>query len=222
MMEDDERRLWFRREIMPHRAALHSHARRWQGHGWLSPDDLVHEVFVRLIAYQGWREVSNARAFAIACLRNIVLMEARRSRVVPIHAVSDLELETVADDRPGSDRTAEAHDELRWLAACIEDLPPQCRKVFTMRKIHGLSNQDIADRLGLSISTVEKHLAKGLRRCMDRLAAQPAEFATQPAILSGASDRIISPRPSGASTFDRKTDSAGSGRRLGRPSGGSS
>ena len=47
----------------------------------------------------------------------------------------------------------------------IATLSPQCRKVFILRKVHGLSHQEIADRMGLSVSTTSKHLAKALERC---------------------------------------------------------
>jgi RNA polymerase sigma-70 factor (ECF subfamily) len=88
--------------------------------------------------------------------------------------MSDLDSLGVADELPGADRTLEARDDLRLLARLIADLPPQCRRVFTLRKVYGLSHEEIAVRLGLSISTVEKHVIKGLRLCSERLAREPA------------------------------------------------
>lgn len=48
------------------------------------------------------------------------------------------------------------------LCQAVELLPEQCRKVFILKKIYGLSQREIADRLKISQSTVEKHVAKGL------------------------------------------------------------
>ena len=53
----------------------------------------------------------------------------------------------------------------------VDRLPEQCRRVVTLRKMEGLSPSQIAVRLNLSISTVEKHLAKGLALLTKALAA---------------------------------------------------
>lgn len=52
------------------------------------------------------------------------------------------------------------------LCAAVDELPEQCRKVFVLKKIYGLSQREIALELGISESTVEKHVAKGLLRTM--------------------------------------------------------
>jgi RNA polymerase sigma-70 factor (ECF subfamily) len=44
-------------------------------------------------------------------------------------------------------------------------LPPRCRRVYLMRKVHGMSHKEIAEELNIAISTVEKHMSKGVRDC---------------------------------------------------------
>ena len=56
----------------------------------------------------------------------------------------------------------------------VNQLPPKCRNVFVLRMIDGLSQRAIGERLGIAVSTVEKHLAKGLRLCKESIAAQDA------------------------------------------------
>jgi RNA polymerase sigma-70 factor (ECF subfamily) len=51
------------------------------------------------------------------------------------------------------------------LARAIAALPPQCAKVFILRKMQGLSQKEIAARLNISVRTVENHVALGLVRC---------------------------------------------------------
>lgn len=168
--EDEERRLWFRRAVLPIEKQLRAHALRWS-HGCPGDaDDLVHDTFTRLIVCPGWRDIENVSAFAISTMRNIVLQAARRRKIVSIHAMSDIETLPICDDRPGSDRIVEGQEQWAALLAVIEALPPQCRRVFKMRKFEDLSYAQIADRLGLSISTIEKHLIKGLRLCSQGLA----------------------------------------------------
>lgn len=54
------------------------------------------------------------------------------------------------------------------LCEALNELPRQCRKVFILKKVYGLSQREIAIKLNISESTVEKHVAKGLLRTMRR------------------------------------------------------
>ena len=171
--DDEERRLWFRRCVVPLEPLLRAYAFRFSN-GANDIDDLVHETFASLIGYNSWQGIDNVQAFAFRTLKNVALKAARRSRVVSITVIADLDSLNLVDEMPGAERVLEGRDELRRLAKLISELPPRCRKAFTLRKIYGLSNQEIAERLGLSISTVEKHVVKGLRLCSERLATGPA------------------------------------------------
>ncbi len=170
---DAERRQWFRERVLPLEPRLLSFALRLCAGQQLDAEDLVHETFARLMAYPRWDEIDNVAAFATRILKNLVVQEARRRKIMPIHMMADLELLALADDSPGTHRVVEARDELKTLMRLIEDLPPQCRKVMTLCKIYGLSYAQIAVELGLSVSTVEKHVMKGLRLCAERLAWEP-------------------------------------------------
>lgn len=167
--DDNERRAWFRRDILPLEPALMVYARRFCRDGETDPEDLVHDAFARAIAYKAWREVLNPGAFAARIVRNAALDTLRRRKVLTITAVADFERLGLADDMPSQEEITLGRDELRQLQAAIEELPSQCRKVFTLRKVYNLSPREIAERLGLSVSTVEKHLVKGLRYCSDKL-----------------------------------------------------
>ena len=51
----------------------------------------------------------------------------------------------------------------RLIQEAIDRLPPQCRAAFTLRVFHECSYKEVAERLGISAKTVEKHIARGLR-----------------------------------------------------------
>lgn len=107
--------------------------------------------------------------------RNLIHDLFRHRNVVPIYNVADLEATNAVDELASPERTNSGRDELRFLAQLVEQLPPQCRKVFTLRKIHGFSNDTIAKQMGLSVSTVEKHLVKALRLCTEGLARRDGD-----------------------------------------------
>ena len=179
-IEDEHRRRWFRREILPLEPRLRAYAGQFRRGAEV--DDLVQETFARAIGYQAWRGVDNPLAFARRILRNIVLDVMRRDKVVAIDAVADLDRHGGADEAPGPEAVVLGRDSLRRLQAIVAALPTQQRRVFTLRKVYEMSTAQIAARLGLSVSTVETHLAKALRACSERLAedAPPAKETASP------------------------------------------
>lgn len=167
----EDRRLWFRTKILPHTTELTLYARRYARSLPVDAEDLVQEAFAKIIVYEGWLTVENPAAFAIQVLRNIALDALRRQKVVRIDAVADLDAVTLGDDSPTAEQTVIARDELRRLGRIIAELPTQCRRVFTLRKIYEMSNAEIAKRLGLSVSTVETHLLRGMKICERKMAS---------------------------------------------------
>lgn len=47
----------------------------------------------------------------------------------------------------------------------VARLPPKCRRVYLMRKVHGMSHKEIAQHMGITTTTVERHITKGIRDC---------------------------------------------------------
>lgn len=170
LTHDEERRVWFRRQVLPLEPQLRAYALRLAGGRLEDAEDLVHEVFAKLIVYEGWRGVENPAAFANRALKNLALDALRRRKVVPIDTLADLDDLGLTDGLPDPETVTIDRDELRTLAGLIGELPPQCRRVFTLCKVYGLSHADIAVELGLSVNTVEKHVTHGLRFCSERLA----------------------------------------------------
>ncbi len=166
--DDAARRAWFRREILPLEGELRAYIRSLVRNG-AQTDDLLHDAFAKIIATEGWRQVDSPAGFAMRIARNVVYDTLRRQKVVAIDYVADLGVLGLADASPSPEASALARDELRLLRTVVEGLPTQCRRVFTLRKVYGLSPQEIADRLGLSVSTVEKHLVKAIRLCSEGL-----------------------------------------------------
>ncbi len=51
----------------------------------------------------------------------------------------------------------------RLVQEAIDRLPPQCRAAFTLRIFHECSYKEVAERLGISVKTVEKHISRAIR-----------------------------------------------------------
>ena len=112
--------------------------------------------------------------------RNVALSWLRHRQVVPIELVADLEALELLDERGLVEEIVNSHQELALLTAAVARLPARCRQVFTLRKVYGLSQKEIAAELDISENTVEQHLAKGMRLCSAALADSPVAERRSP------------------------------------------
>jgi len=163
----DERALWLARHVLPHEPALRAWLKRRRVQD-LEVDDIVQETYARLASAESVAGVRNARTYAFQTAHSVILTHLRRSRVVSIRAVADVDLLGAAAEGPSPEEEAADRDELHHLAQAIAGLPERVREVFSLRRIEGLSQRQVAERLGLAESTVEKHMAKSFRLLMDR------------------------------------------------------
>lgn len=167
-MSESELDAWFIREVLPLEAALMRYLRRnWREEGDLA--DLRQDVYVRV--YDAARQgiPKQAKPFVFSTARNLLIDLVRRSRVISIETVADLELSNVSTEEVSPEQQVIARAELRQLQAALDRLPPRCREVVVMRKIDGISQREVAFRLGIAEDTVEKHVAKGARMLADIL-----------------------------------------------------
>jgi RNA polymerase sigma-70 factor (ECF subfamily) len=81
--------------------------------------------------------------------------------------MADFESLNVYSSEAPPDEQTDARRRFESFCAAVERLPPLCRRVFVLRKVHKLSHAEISEVLGVSQSTIEKHVAKGLVRCRD-------------------------------------------------------
>jgi RNA polymerase sigma-70 factor (ECF subfamily) len=151
---------WFIDEILPHGPAFRRQAARLVPR--TEAEDLVQEAYARAISASHHREIVSPRAFVLTIIRNLAHERHRRATIVRFEHLADMEAMDIADSAPDQFAVLSGNLELARLVALMETLPPQPRAVVKMRRIEGLLPGDIAVRMGLSVSTVEKHLAKGL------------------------------------------------------------
>lgn len=162
----DERARWLARHVLPHEPAL----RAWLRHARaadLDVDDIVQETYARLVSVESVEGVRNAKTYAFQTAYSVIMTHLRRSRVVSIRAVADIDQLGAAADGPSPEDQLVERDELHHLAEAIAAMPERVRAVFSLRRVDGLSQRLVAMRLGISESTVEKHMAKGVRLLMD-------------------------------------------------------
>lgn len=122
-------------------------------------EDLVQNVFVRVWSSRERLDIDrNIRSYLLVAVRNEVFCYLR--------GIGRELHEQLSDDARVTDTDAaqimSAKDMERGIRQIIADMPERRREVFCMSRNENLSNQEIADRLGLSVRTVEKHIENAL------------------------------------------------------------
>jgi RNA polymerase sigma factor (sigma-70 family) len=143
---------------------------------WLGEvDDIAQEAVFRL-----WRRQSkehsiplkSCKAALFSIARNAVIDLARHRAVAKTDCVAEMGQLAVLDEGADVIQTVIARQELEFLADALRGLPDRCRQVVTLAKIYGLSEREVAERLGISENTVRTHVVRGMERCTDYLRAR--------------------------------------------------
>ena len=159
---------WFAEEIQPHESALRAFLRA-RFPTLVDIDDMVQESYARLLQVREKEKIGNPKSYLFATARNAALDFFRQRRPVSLETLVRDDDQTVLEDRSSAADTLNHAQELEILMNAIATLPERCRQVMTLQKIHGLSNREIAERLGISIHTVNAHMVIGLMRCREYL-----------------------------------------------------
>lgn len=169
---------WFAENVQPHEGMLRA---------WLQSrvvarheiDDIVQESFIRVLRAREKGEVRSPKAFLFATARNLAIDLARHGQVARTEPLVINEALTVLEEGDDIPETIARNQELEFLTEAIQSLPDRCRQIFTLRKVYGLSQPEIARQLGLSQHTVSAQLTIGLHKCTEymhrRLGRTPGE-----------------------------------------------
>ena len=153
---------WFAREILVHEAALTRYLHRSRQSPSDVPD-LRQEIYVRVYESAARQLPDSPRAFLLATARNLIFDRVRRERIVSIDLTQDFDSSSVLVDGVSPEQRVNARQELRRLSDAIDQLPVNCRAVIWLRRVDGLSQREVAQRLGMQEGTVASHLARGLK-----------------------------------------------------------
>jgi RNA polymerase sigma-70 factor (ECF subfamily) len=149
--------------------------RRYLSRFLTSPDDIddvLQETFLRAYQAEGNdARIRSPKAYLTRIARNIALKELDK-RSIMVFSYLDEVASPEADASAPTEQEAAEHERIAVFCKAAASLPAQCRRAFLMCKVYGYSHREIAQELGISVSTVEKHLASGLRRCSEYMTAR--------------------------------------------------
>jgi len=132
--------------------------------------DLASEMYIRLAQVENFSGTyEEARRYLYRMATNIAIDHVKvAKRRVAIIDENLVHFETFSDS---AEPALLAREELGVVAGAIDDLPDRVREVLLLSRIEGLTHREIAARLGVSVSLVEKYIMRSIRHCRDRLRA---------------------------------------------------
>ena len=130
-------------------------------------DDFVQETFLKGFAAEMKGDIKHPKAFLFRVAHNLAVGDAiktSRRGTVLLEETDDNDV-LIDESVSRTDEWLHNRRKLALFAEAVASLPPRCQKAFLLRRVDGLSYKQIANRMDISVSAVEKHVATGLVRC---------------------------------------------------------
>ena len=125
-------------------------------------EDVVQDTYLKACRAEQSQVISSPKAFLFRIARNEALKELRRKSRRITDYIEDLDSPEVPRGEVTAEDEAIVRQRFGMFCDSVLEMTPKCRRVFLMCKVYGLTYKEIASQLGMSVSGVEKHVARGL------------------------------------------------------------
>lgn len=147
-------------------------------------DDVAQETFLKAFASETKNDVHSPKSFLFKVAKHTALNEiAKKANNTTDYIADSANSDVLLDEEQVSaEQEFDSKQKLIVFSKAVASLPPNCRRVFLLRKMDGLKVKEIARELDISVSGVEKHIATGLVKCSQYFREHgydPSEFGAQ-------------------------------------------
>lgn len=139
---------------------------RLQGRTREDADDLIQEAFLRLHVYCQEGEVHKEDAFLTRTVLNLSI-DLHRKEHRECYVEEPAEALSLIDIRPTPDKELAIQQRLSRVYSVLESLDPRTREIFLLHRLEGDRCAQIARTFGISVSAVEKHIARAVLALID-------------------------------------------------------
>lgn len=154
--------------IQQHRGELTSYLVR-RNHFPETAADILQDAYLRLVNSKSKDEIKNPRAFLYRVVSNLSIDYHRSSNRRQAKQVDESELAELPEQKPTLEQQLYTQEKIEFLKQAVSELPPRCQQVFIMHKFRNYPYSRIMAELGISESTVLKHIVKAMGHCRKRM-----------------------------------------------------
>lgn len=126
-------------------------------------DDLIQDAYCRLAALKSVDHIHRPGAYFMQIVKNAWRDNLRRAKIVRIEDFAEAETAMIIEDTSTVEASVFAREQLQLVETLLNNLPERCRTIFTWKRIEGMPQREIAERLGVSEKIVENDVQKALR-----------------------------------------------------------
>lgn len=162
---------WVAGNIIPYERELRAWLRR-RALPAQDIDDIIHDSYLCIAQLSDVVHIRDGRAYLFTTARSVMLRRVRRDRIVRIESLIEIDAMALQDADPGPERHASARQELARIQRLVASLPDRCREIFYLRRIEGMPQRQIAERLGVTEHIVEAQATRGLKLIMKAIAQE--------------------------------------------------
>ncbi len=153
---------WVSLHVVPQEQKVRGALRR-HGVSESDIDDLIQDAYCRLATLKSVDHIDRPGAYFMQIVKNAWRDSLRRARVVRLEAFTENAERIVEDEAIGLEATVMARNQLELVETLLATLPERCRTIFTLKRMEGISQREIANRLGVSEHVVENDVQRALR-----------------------------------------------------------
>ncbi len=131
-------------------------------------EDIVQETYVKVCQVERKEDIKYPYSFLLRTAKNLALDYAKRADVRLNQPLDEEMVEEGGQVGAARDDTyvkTTTNEEFAQFCEAVRWLPAQCRRAFILKKVYGYTQREISEYMGISESTVEKHIANGIKRC---------------------------------------------------------
>ena len=147
-------------------------------------DDIAQETFVRAFLAEQKGTIQHPKAYIYRIARNLAFEILTKKSTKLTSYIEDSCNNALLQSTEDIEGTAIVMEKFDRVKVAIAQMPPQCQRVFIMHKVYGFKYKEISQQLGISVSTVEKHIMTGLKKCR-----QSVKFQERPDTVIGIESR---------------------------------
>jgi len=165
-------------------------------------EDIVQETYVRVCQIENKDSIREPRSFLFRTAQNLALDHIKRAESRLTSGTDDIDEFGFSSLLPREDETyAQVSSDEEFVLFCdaVRHLPKQCRRAFVLKKVYGYTLLEIAEEMGVGQATVESHIVRGTKRCVQYLRDSEGKRPAGDRTLVSKKTRSTASRRGGAS-----------------------